>query len=594
MKNWNTLLFVAAIEFFIFILPLFAGAQSPLSYQQLTNGLDDPYFEGGRTDFRMNDINMDGNIDILTIGDHGSPNVGTNQHGICVWFGDGQGNFENFMFGNFGYGGISVMDVNNDGFKDVGYGMHHNYSSTDLGDQILEVALGDGTGMSWTAWDDGLATNGETWGMFGTDFGDVDNDGDPDLVSISFGSGAGLHVYLNQGDGTWDHSFGFLDGNSNMLVEFGDFNRDGFLDFMASHQYGTIYFGDGTGDFVNNDAGLPVLGTFDARRGISVADVNNDGASDIAFVNSNSGVEVYYWDDGDSQSWNSISGDLPQSGNFDLTDLADMNCDGFIDLIAMGDESISIWLGDGEGNWAAETEFTIADNANPKAFRVGGDLDQNGKPDMVMLAETGNWPSYQNHFFCFRESSPADSLFIRPQLPKGGENFYPGSVQFIRWASEVPAGGSSLVTIEASAFGQSGPWWLVAGNIPNNGEHQWTIPDYGSGEVYLKFTVIHGADSATAITPAAFRIYGNPTGFAKQYDQPEASVFPNPGGDCFYISKQEAVQTILLTDVAGSICFHTSDPSGKIEVKHLPKGIYFYKLWMNDGSLSTGKWIKGR
>ena len=108
---------------------------------------------------------------------------------------------------------------NNDGNIDIGYGMHHNYSATDFGDQLLEVALGDGSGEKWTPWDDGLATNGETWGMFATDFADVDNDGDLDIGSISFGCCAGVHVYLNQDDGSWTISFGFIGGNSDMFFE---------------------------------------------------------------------------------------------------------------------------------------------------------------------------------------------------------------------------------------------------------------------------------------------------------------------------------------------------------------------------------------
>lgn len=75
-------------------------------------------------------------------------------------------NWSVVQIGNFGYGGVAIGDVNNDGKLDVGYGIHHNYSGEDLGDQILEVALGNGFGTDWTAWDNGLATNGESWGMF--------------------------------------------------------------------------------------------------------------------------------------------------------------------------------------------------------------------------------------------------------------------------------------------------------------------------------------------------------------------------------------------------------------------------------------------
>ena len=96
-----------------------------LSFSRLTSGLEQPYFEGGNSEFVFADINKDGNVDILSIGDHGSPNVNSNQHGVMVWFNNGRGEFELHMEGQFGYGGIAVGDVNNDGHYDVAYGMHH-------------------------------------------------------------------------------------------------------------------------------------------------------------------------------------------------------------------------------------------------------------------------------------------------------------------------------------------------------------------------------------------------------------------------------------------------------------------------------------
>ena len=167
-----------------------------LDYMESSSGLQNPQLESGRTELEVVDINGDGNVDILSIGDHGSPYINTQEHGIMVWFGDGSGNWSVFQSGNFGYGGIAIGDLNNDGYLDVGYGMHHNYSGVDFGDSILEAALGDGTGQNWQPWDDGISTgNPNQWGMFCTDFADVNNDGFLDLGANSFGSGDGVHIF---------------------------------------------------------------------------------------------------------------------------------------------------------------------------------------------------------------------------------------------------------------------------------------------------------------------------------------------------------------------------------------------------------------
>lgn len=41
--------------------------------------------EGGQTEIEFADINNDGHLDLLTVGDHGSPLINTSQHGISVF-----------------------------------------------------------------------------------------------------------------------------------------------------------------------------------------------------------------------------------------------------------------------------------------------------------------------------------------------------------------------------------------------------------------------------------------------------------------------------------------------------------------------------
>lgn len=572
-----------------------AFAQSGLSYQRITSGLDEPDFEKGRTDFAFEDINNDGHLDLLSVGDHGSPNFNSAQHGIMVWLGDGAGNFENHMNGQFGYGGIAVGDVNNDGFKDAGYGVHHNYSPTNFGDQLIEVVLGDGTGTNWELYDSGLATNGEDWGMFGTAFADFNHNGLLDLVSISFGCCAGLHVYLNQGDGSWQQSFGFLDGGSDHLVRTCDINNDGHMDIVASHQFGAAWFGDGAGDFSKNDTGLPLTGT-NMLRGMDIARMSDQPVTGISCVNLSGGVEVYAWNSSVSE-WEDWSGNLPVSGPYQLTQLHDMNRDGLADLMAFGNKQFQLWLGDGAGNWTADVSFTTpGDPGNGNALRAGGDFDLNGNPDFLILAQelTGGWIQFEkNILYMYFEESAADSLLIEPVYPRGGENFYPGTTQFIEWACEVPAGETSTVNIEISAFGPDGPWWSLAENLPNSGRYQWTVPDYGSDQVYLKMTIESSSgDSSVAITNEPFNIYGNPTDLDEIFKLQQSLVFPNPGQDDVFIRNTKSIKTVRFLNPSGKEMIRELNPDHSIDISGLPSGTYMVRIVFDDGAVHTEKWVK--
>lgn len=478
-----------------------------LEYIESSSGLQYPGLERGRTELELADINQDGHIDILSIGDHGSPYVNTSEHGIMVWFGDGQGNWSVYQNGEFGYGGIAIGDINNDGHLDVGYGMHHNYSNTDFGDSILEAALGDGTGQNWTPWDDGISTGGD-WGMFGTDFADINNDGYLDLGSVSFGADDGIHIFINNGDGTWTQTFGFLGGNSTMLFNFGDVNNDGNADFCAAHQFGSIYLGDGQGNFVLADGNLPPAGAM-GRTGTSLGDVDNDGDMDFAFTNSNGGIEVWTWQGGNT--WLNFSGNLPTTGPYYLTQLYDMNIDGKMDVVAFGNGTVTLWLGDGLGNWTHNTTFNTAYPGTAEAFRVGGDADHNGYPDIALVSEEGSGWNPINQLRFYKENSTPESLFIFPMFPRGKERFTAGAVIFIDWTCGVPPGLGSTIKLEYSTTGANGPWLMITPSAPNNGRYQWRIPEgISSDSCYIRYTAMANAQSDTvvsiAITRAAFKI----------------------------------------------------------------------------------------
>jgi len=408
-----------------------------------------------------------------------------------------------------------------DGFMDVGYGMHHNYAAGDLGDQLLEVALGDGTGLSWTPWDDGLATNGEDWGMFGTDFTDVDHDGDLDLGSISFGCCAGVHVYLNQEDGTWDQSFGFIGGNSNMQFTFGDVNGDGNADLAVSHQYGTVYLGDGLGGFTLEQGNLPPAANI---TGVALGDVDHDGQDELALTLDNGAVQVWGWLA--PGTWLNISGSLPTSGPYESVQLFDMDMDGHGDVAAFGTAQVRIWAGDGSGGWTEIASFTTPSPGYEQAFRMGGDVDHNGYPDIVLVSEEGSWPSEQNHMHFYKEASSPTALAITSVAPSQDKVYFAGVITFVDWISAVPGGELGSVSLGLSIHGPAGPWVPIASQLPDNGRFQWLIPAAtpSTDEAFIRYTLTVSEETVQTITPAAFHIFGSTdepiTGLSALNDSP--------------------------------------------------------------------------
>ncbi|MCX7995593.1 MAG: T9SS type A sorting domain-containing protein, partial [candidate division WOR-3 bacterium] len=495
--------------------------------------------------------------------------------------------------------GVAIGDVNNDGLLDVGYGMHHNYANNDFGDSIMEVALGDGTGRNWIPWDDGISIgDASPWGMFCTDFADIDNDGDLDLGGNSFGADDGIHIFINRRDGTWYQSFGFIGGNSTMDFMFGDVNNDGYADFCAAHQYGSIYLGNGAGGFTNADGNLPPGGS-SGRRGPSLGDVDNDGDLDFSYCNTNGGVEVWRWQG--NNTWVSYSTGLPTTGPYDLTQLFDMNLDGYIDLCAFGDSTVTVWRNTGTG-WIQDTTFRTPRPGRPSAFRTGADADHNGYPDILIVGDEGDSWNSRNRPRFYKESSTPQDLFIYPVFPRGREKFYRGSVQFLKWTCG-DLSRTAIIKLELSTNGPSGPWTLIASNLKNNCRYQWRIPPniQGSDNCYIRFTAITASDTATAINPLPFSILpiiGIEEATKKNRNRVDFNVAPNPARNLInikiateagrsvvrvYDSNGRLIKELFKINGAGefNIYWNFRDQIGR----PVPSGEYFIKLESEKGTI---------
>ena len=269
---------------------------------------------------------------------------------------------------------------------------------------------------------------------------DLNGDGKPDMVVANYGTltsyGQTVSVLLGNGDGTFQPQKTFSVGQSPNAVAIADVNGDGNPDIIvANSQSHTISILLGNGD-----------GTFKPQRTIStgyytvssiaVADLEGDGKpADIVVTNfqyssayvsfPGSSVSVLLGNgDGTFKPPVKFSTNLPGGTNYGPSSVAvaDLNGDGKPDLVVTnygysGDlgsyagDKVSVLLGNGNGTFQAEKEYTTS--PGPISVAVA-DVNGDGKPDLVVA-------DFGSQYF-----SPGSTVNIL--LGKGDGTFQPAQI----------------------------------------------------------------------------------------------------------------------------------------------------------------------
>jgi uncharacterized membrane protein YraQ (UPF0718 family) len=236
--------------------------------------------------------------------------------------------------------------------------------------------------------------------------GDIDRDGDTDLVIAS--TEAGLYIYDNDGTGRFNRSplpLGDLEAMPVFNAVLVDIDNDGWRDlFVATYRAGNylILNQSGTLDTANPQ---PVANRPDAvmAMALSFADPDRDGDLDVALGNWTAGW--YRRVPGDEARnrilWNE-AGQLTGAAYLDLPAIpgetlsilfSDMNGDGFADLLVGNDFEIpdAFYLGDGAGGFDPVTyqDGLIPQTTTTTMAVKSDDLTGNGLPEVYLAQISG-------------------------------------------------------------------------------------------------------------------------------------------------------------------------------------------------------------
>lgn len=317
--------------------------------------------QGGATAPSAADVNGDGAVDLVV------PTFG----GVQIYFGDGAGGFAptpSAAVSALFCLSAAVADGDGDGRLDVWL----------LDPFGLTFAPADGAGGFGP-----LRSLGPATGQFA--IGDLDNDGDPDLVKAI--AGTGVVSMLNDGTanfGTPVTIAAIPSAFAAYSVRLGDIDVDGDVDVVVSGIIGGFYavLGDGFGAFAA-PIFVPTPGITGAP---TLADFDGDGAVDFAFGTGGSTSPP----PNAAQVWrNDGTGGFQFASMVPVADVrnftaADMNGDGHVDLVANTANSIVVLTGDGACGFTAPAIAAVVSGSVSRAALA--DIDHDGRMDILATA----------------------------------------------------------------------------------------------------------------------------------------------------------------------------------------------------------------
>jgi len=356
------------------------------------------------------DVNGDHKLDLLAI------NAGDNT--VTVLLGNGDGTFRNGVL----YPACNVTDCtplsittgdfNKDGHLDIAVA-----DATGA----IDILLNNGNGtFQAPAYDPAPSCSsganpcygGNPDNESGIGSADLNGDGNLDLVITA---NSGVWVYLGNGDGTFQTpvNYSFPNGNT---IAIADVNGDKKLDLIVTDFYNNaiwILLGNGNGTFKPAMA----YATDWFPQSVVVADFNGDGLLDLA-MGSDSGPFI-------TLAFGNGDGTFRASANYNVGDWigqasADFNHDGNLDVVVFSSQQLAVMLGSSHGVLGAPI-FTTP--PQPIAWAAAGDVNGDGKPDLVISAQTDTTDGQMAVLF-----GNGDGTFQPQVLYSTGDTTYPGLI----------------------------------------------------------------------------------------------------------------------------------------------------------------------
>ena len=283
-------------------------------------------------------------------------------------------------------GDLALGDVNSDGRLDLAWDFHDSYNVTLLlGNANGGFALAPNSPM--------VMRQGQSPHTHGIGLADLNGDGKLDLATCN---NAHNDISVALGDGRGGFTIAprspFAVGPSPYPLTIGDINNDGRLDIVSNatatgpnraqqlplSRALTLLLNDGQGGFRRSEIPLRTMTPWSTAMG----DFNRDGKQDLVATHHDQSKLTVLRGDG-SGGFHEVGGSPFEMGrNVWRVELADVNRDQRLDVVAAGGDGVRIMVGDGAGGFRPAPGSPYVTGAGTWRLAVG-DVNQDGKPDIV-------------------------------------------------------------------------------------------------------------------------------------------------------------------------------------------------------------------
>lgn len=301
-------------------------------------------------------------------------------------------------------------------------------------------------------------------------------------------------------------------GNEAYEIASGDIDGDGDIDLvMATYDYNDntpaqdyikCYLNDGSGNFPIT---ITVSTTIQWVDGLILADVNEDGASDIVATSVNQNKLVYFLSSttmDNTYNYTEVAVDAAINGPGQVV-AGDINGDMHVDLVTVSysNNRTQWYSGDGLGNFVAETDIENGTSNGPYYVDIA-DFDADGDLDAVVgFANSQSVEIYYNQYDGTAPDPTTTVSWIQDTQTVDSGNSYLFGVAFadvnndgtmdvvkldnvsgdVGWFNKVKNGTSTANTISNSSI-ISRPGAFLVTDIDEDGLNDFILTDSGASD----------------------------------------------------------------------------------------------------------------